>query len=340
MKKIIMAISLALALVCCFSATACGIKNNKDKSKSSESEISVTPQLLLTSSEVSLLSVDVDGNECVSNKITARLYPETVLDTYVTWAVAWKDDAPLKDKNISDYIKISSDSQGSLTAEVCCYKSFRGSEATLTCTTRQGGLTATARIIFEGLPSSLSITAEEGLNQYNLGVDTVDLLLVGNTYSFGLSLDNVFHDVGDGYLDSLTVSVSGVGTATCMDYYSPQGRGGIWKSGTEKIVDLKSIVNNFISVSIVENKLQISVLKGFYNYYESYTESGSDEQGFGYRDYYTGKLKSLNIDSDGNLPYFIVTVKSFSYNLSNSYYKFFIADSLTDVELSKGEITF
>lgn len=339
MKKFIMAISLMLAIVCCFSVTACNLKGNSDKSQSEESEVTVVPQVLLTSNEVNLLSADVNGNKYVSKEITARLYPANVLDTYVTWSVSWDSNAELKNENISHYIKITDESQGNLIAKVCCYKSFRGSEAILTCTTRQGGLTATATIIFEGLPSSLSITPTGGLSEYNLGVDTVDLLLVGNTYSFDLSLDNIFHDVGDGYLSGLVSSVSGVGSVTCKDYYSPQGRYNIWKSGTDKTVNLSSIASEFISASIVENKLQINVLKSFYDYYESYTESGSDDQGYGFKDYYTGKLYSLNTDSAGNLPYFVVTVKSYSSYASNLY-KFFIAESVTDVELSDGEITF
>ena len=132
----------------------------------------------------------------VSQTVTATITPSTVVDKYVTWSVAWANDAPLKDKNISDYIKVTDDSQGNLTATVNCYKSFKGSKAILTCTTRQGGKTGTVNIVYEGVPASMSITAPTGVTKYNLGKDSVDLLYVGKSYSLNLAMDNVFDDVG------------------------------------------------------------------------------------------------------------------------------------------------
>lgn len=205
-------------------------ENGTQQESPDESNASV----VLTIGQPKLMSVKSPAlaadntQQYVSQTVTATITPSTVVDKYVTWSVAWANDAPLKDKNISDYIKVTDDSQGNLTATVNCYKSFKGSKAILTCTTRQGGKTGTVNIVYEGVPSSMSITAPTGVTKYNLGKDSVDLLYVGKSYSLNLAMDNIFHSVGSNYND-FTVTVTGVGSVTCGSY-SQSGRGAGWSS--------------------------------------------------------------------------------------------------------------
>ena len=206
--------------------------------------------------------VDTPEQVYVSQTVTATITPSTVVDKYVTWSVAWANDAPLKDKNISDYIKVTDDSQGNLTATVNCYKSFKGSKAILTCTTRQGGKTGTVNIVYEGVPSSMSITAPTGVTKYNLGKDSVDLLYVGKSYSLNLAMDNIFHSVGSNFND-FTVTVTGVGSVTCGSY-SQSGRGAGWSSHSN-IVDFNKIAKEFVTCSTSGNTLSINVTKSLYD---------------------------------------------------------------------------
>ena len=278
--------------------------------------------------------VDTPEQVYVSQTVTATITPSTVVDKYVTWSVAWANDAPLKDKNISDYIKVTDDSQGNLTATVNCYKSFKGSKAILTCTTRQGGKTGTVNIVYEGVPSSMSITAPTGVTKYNLGKDSVDLLYVGKSYSLNLAMDNIFHSVGSNFND-FTVTVTGVGSVTCGSY-SQSGRGAGWSSHSNT-VDFNKIAKEFVTCSTSGNTLSINVTRSLYDYYES--KETKIVEGNGETTTYTNKLYSINTDSDGNKPYFLVTVKHKTLGFS-AQYKFFIGEEVSQVTPSKTTITF
>lgn len=327
------------------SALAIAIGNKPVEVKTEGQDVSAAtednPMVLLTMGNATIFraapevsKVDTPEQVYVSQTVTATITPTTVVDKYVTWSVAWANDAPLKDKNISDYIKVTDDSQGNLTATVNCYKSFKGSKAILTCTTRQGGKTGTVNIVYEGVPSSMSITAPTGVTKYNLGKDSVDLLYVGKSYSLNLAMDNIFHSVGSNFND-FTVTVTGVGSVTCGSY-SQSGRGAGWSSHSN-IVDFNKIAKEFVTCSTSGNTLSINVTRSLYDYYES--KETKIVEGNGETTTYTNKLYSINTDSDGNKPYFLVTVKHKTLGFS-AQYKFFIGEEVSKVSPSKTTITF
>ncbi len=272
----------------------------------------------------------------VSQTVTATITPSTVVDKYVTWSVAWANDAPLKDKNISDYIKVTDDSQGNLTATVNCYKSFKGSKAILTCTTRQGGKTGTVNIVYEGVPSSMSITAPTGVTKYNLGKDSVDLLYAGKTYSLNLAMDNVFHDVGSNFND-FDVTVKGVGTVQWADYtINPRGTGFNIDYSNIPTMSLDSMKDKCVSATVEGGVLKIQAKDSYFNYYDKFTVNSTYGEPYGtYAKHYYASVK----DADGNNPYFLVTVKHKTLGFS-AQYKFFIGEEVSKVSPSKTTITF
>ena len=337
--------ALILLFAGVISALAIAIGNKPVEVKTEGQDVSAAtednPMVLLTMGNATIFraapevsKVDTPEQVYVSQTVTATITPSTVVDKYVTWSVAWANDAPLKDKNISDYITVTDDSQGNLTATVNCYKSFKGSKAILTCTTRQGGKTGTVNIVYEGVPSSMSITAPTGVTKYNLGKDSVDLLYVGKSYSLNLAMDNIFHSVGSNFND-FTVTVSGVGSVTCGSY-SQSGRGAGWSSHSN-VVDFNKIAKEFVTCSTSGNTLSINVTKSLYDYYES--KETKIVEGNGETTTYTNKLYSINTDSDGNKPYFLVTVKHKTLGFS-AQYKFFIGEEVSKVSPSKTTITF
>ena len=337
--------ALILLFAGVISSLAIAIGNKPVEVKTEGRDVSAAtednPMVLLTMGNATIFRAapevskgDTPEQVYVSQTVTATITPSTVVDKYVTWSVAWANDAPLKDKNISDYIKVTDDSQGNLTATVNCYKSFKGSKVILTCTTRQGGKTGTVDIVYEGVPSSMSITAPTGVTKYNLGKDSVDLLYVGKSYSLNLAMDNIFHSVGSNYND-FTVTVTGVGSVTCGSY-SQSGRGAGWSSHNN-IVDFNKIAKEFVTCSTSGNTLSINVTKSLYDYYES--KETKIVEGNGETTTYTNKLYSINTDSDGNKPYFLVTVKHKTLGFS-AQYKFFIGEEVSKVSPSKTTITF
>ncbi len=328
-------------------AIAIGNKPTEVKPDGQENVSAATednPAVILTMGQATLMGVkrapDIGVIEnpteqvYVSQTVTATINPSTVVDKYVTWSVAWATDEPLKDKDISEYIKVTDESQGNLTATVNCYKSFKGSKAILTCTTRQGGKTGTVDIVYEGVPSSMAINSPSGVTKYNLGKDSVDLLYAGKTYSLNLAMDNVFHDVGSNFND-FTITVTGVGSVTCGTY-SQSARGAGWSSHSN-VVDFSKIAKEFVTCSTSGNTLSINVAKSFYDYYES--KETKIVEGNGETTTYTNKLYSLNTDSDRNKPYLIVKVQHKTLGFS-AQYKFFIGEEVSKVTTSKATITF
>ena len=300
------------------------------------------PMVLLSMGEAVVMAVpektaDDDTTEStayVSQSVTATITPTTVVDKYVTWSIAWMSDAPLKNSNISDYIKITDESQGNLTATVNCYKAFKGSKAVLTCTTRQGNKTATVDVVYEGVPSSMTINSPSGVTKYNIGKDSVDLLYVGKTYSLNLAMDNIFHSVGSNFND-FTVTVTGVGSVTCGKY-SQSKRGAGWSSH-DNVIEFSKIAKEFVTTSTSDNTLTINVTKSLYDYYES--SETKVVEGNGETTTYTNKLYSLNTDDSGNKPYFIVKVQHKTLGFSAEY-KFFIGEEVSKVTTNKTTLTF
>ena len=310
---------------------------------------SVQPKVLLANNEVNATVVPnvhsggADNDDevivrgataCVTQTVTATITPATVVDKYVTWSLAWDASAPLKNQDISQYVTITQDNEGDLTAQINCFRSFKGSKIILTCTTRQGGKTATAEVQFQGAPSSMTISSPNGVSQTNLGNMNVDMLYVGQNYNLNLALDNIFHDVGTGFSD-YTVTVSGAGTVTCGTFVrSPRGQG--WNNHNN-VIDFSEIASNFITASVTNNVLNLNVTKSLYDYYEC--EETHYVEGNGQTTTYTNKLYSINTSPDGNKPYFVITVRHNTLGFSAEY-KCFIGESVNNVNLSKATITF
>ncbi len=272
----------------------------------------------------------------VSQTVTATINPSTVVDKYVTWSVAWATDAQLKNKDISEYIKVTDESQGNLKATINCYKSFKGSKAILTCTTRQGGKTATIDIIYDGIPSSMTIEAPSDVTKYNLGKDSVDLLYSGKTHSINLVMDNVFHDVGTKFND-FVVNITGIGTVQWADYaITPRGEGFNIDYSNIPTMTLDSMKDKLVSATVEGGVLKIEAKDSYFNYYESFTVSENYGDPYGtYAKHYYASIK----DADGNNPYFLVTVKHKTLGFS-AQYKFFIGEEVSEVTTNKTVITF
>ena len=315
----------------------------------SQTEVNVnatdnSPRILLSTGNVVVHSVpekttDDDATEStayVSQTVTATITPATVVDKYVTWSIAWAADAPLKSSNISDYIKITDESQGNLTATINCYKAFKGSKAVLTCTTRQGNKTATIDVVYEGVPSSMTINSPSGVTKYNLGKDSVDLLYAGKTYLLNLALDNIFHNVGSNFND-FDVTVKGVGTVQWADYVvNPRGKGFNIDYSNIPTMTLDSMKDKLVSATVENGVLKIEAKDSYFNYYDTFTPNATYGDAYGtWSKHYYASVK----DADGNNPYFLITVKHKTLGFS-AQYKFFIGEEVSKVTTNKTTLTF
>lgn len=269
----------------------------------------------------------------VSKTLTATILPADAPTKAVDWSISWASDAPLKDKAIGDYLTVTPASDGALTATVTCKKSFRGSVAIVRVITRDGGYTASCFVNFAGVPSSMTIGASpygsvsvEGKGFYRAIKKGSD-----GTTKFTISLDNVYHDVGESYYNQYTISkVSSFGKVV-LDTYTEDKNGSRFAGTNEKTVDLSTIQDKLISVSCDGKNIIVTIKKDITSYYESMTANSSGAT-------YTGHFKKVAI-SNGSAPYFSVTLTNTYMNYSKDV-QFWFSIGVTSASLDVNEITF
>lgn len=130
----------------------------------------------------------------VSRTVTATVTPVDAPDKSVDWTIEWCVPVS-EDADISDYLVIQPESDGSLVCVVTALQGFEGGSAYLTCTTRVGGFSAQCIITYDGAPESL-VFVHNG-NDY--GSTSMIDLTAGNTYDIKLDLRNTLGAVGSKY---------------------------------------------------------------------------------------------------------------------------------------------
>lgn len=275
------------------------------------------------------------ANGTVSKTLTATVLPADAPDKSVDWSIKWASDAALKDKTLSDYITITPASDGALTATVTCKKSFRGSVAIATVTTRSGGYTASCIIEYEGVPSSMTVADSPHGTISVTGVGDVRAIKkvygTDGTTKFAIKLDNVFGDVGDSYYNQYVLSgVTSFGQVV-LDTMSEGRNGSSFTGKNEKTINLSTIQSQLVDATCDGKNIIITVKKEITSYYESMKASSSGAT-------YSGHYKQVAL-KDGKAPYFEVTLTNTFLNKSATV-KFWFAVDVTSVSLSSTSLTF
>lgn len=276
----------------------------------------------LMSSDVAPLS---DSSGTVTKTLTATVLPEDAPNKTVDWSCLWADDAPLKNENISNYITVTPTSDGATTATVTCKKSFRGSVAYVKVVTRVGGFFASCRVQYEGIPSSLVLDTG-GLSKFD-GVNGFQYQIPLTGAEIPITLDNVFHDVGENYMNNFTFTLSGVGKITVGNFFNGVLQGDL------KEITLESIKNEILAVSISNGKLIVSPKKLVEGYFSNVTGNSQGQIVY-------NKFDSYVANSAGSpqvVPYFKIVV-----NCGNFFkdFLFRVVSSVTSVSLSDNTLTF
>lgn len=141
------------------------------------------------------MSTSQEFSSGITKQITASVEPADATNKSVDWSIAWIGDVS---EDISDYLTVSPTSDGSLTANITCLKSFRGKAALVTVTARDGGAQATCMISYKGEPSAFDFNNTG--NSYYTGECNFK-----STSSIPVSLTNVFGDVGEEYYDNIKI---------------------------------------------------------------------------------------------------------------------------------------
>lgn len=259
----------------------------------------------------------------VSKILTATVTPENAENKTVDWSIYWADDAPLKDKDISEYLTLTPTADGALTATVTCKKSFRGSVAYIKVTTRVGGYEALCSVTFTGIPSSLNVNT----TALKTTSDGQKYLIANTSSGFAVNLTNVFGDIDESYYDKITVTVEGVGSFV-VDTLFVDRNGDHW-SERPSVKTVDSLKDNFVEVNYQNKNITIQTKKVVENYYSSVTGGSA---GGTYHDHF----KSWENNEVG---YFKITVSCAELNLQQVF-SFRITSSINGVGLSQSTITF
>lgn len=204
----------------------------------------------------------VAADNSVSKTIIATVLPETAANKQVDWSVEWGYEEAEGD--VSQYVTVTPDSDGSTNATVICKQAFTGTILVI-ATTRESGYQASCILTFVGIPTDIIVSGGVSpvSGAYKLGI--------GQDYVFDVALTNPFDSVGAEFND-FECGVIGVGSVV-LGYLERISGVEKWYDTSNKTVTLDSLKDNFISASYADGQLTVTTKKSIESYY-SKTQRG------------------------------------------------------------------
>ena len=267
----------------------------------------------------------VTSPQSVDVRIEAYVYPESAANKAVDFSVAWGNAPTHGSEQVSNYLTVTPDSDGSTTATVSCKKAFGDDTIIITVTTREGGYTATCTVSFTGIASGIEITSSTATKKSTSERGEYYELGTSKTYTFNIGLTNAFNDAAG------NLSVTEIGGEGNMYF----GNGSYNDGGYINFTDMvqKSIgefADDFItSATISGNTLTVKTgSKILENYYSSY---GPDEY-FITDIYYDRYVVEMNDDwsiKDSSDTFRNQNAKSNAQNIGSCYFYVTVKDSIS-----------
>lgn len=293
----------------------------------------------------------VTSEQSVDVRIEAYVYPESAANKEVDFSVAWGNAPTHGSEQVSNYLTVTPDSDGSTTATESCKKAFGDDTIIITVTTREGGYTATCTVSFTGTASSIEITSSTATKKSTSARGEYYELGTSKTYTFDIGLTNVFNDAAG------NLSVTEIGGEGNMYF----GNGSYNDGGYINFTDMvqKSIgefADEFItSATISGNTLTVKtgskILENYYSsygpdeyfitdiYYDRYVVEMNDDWSIkDSSDTFRNQNAQSNAQNIGSC-YFYVTVKDSISGLTETV-RMWLVSSVNGVSLSKTELEF
>ena len=293
----------------------------------------------------------VTSPQSVDVRIEAYVYPESAANKEVDFSVAWGNASTHGSEQVSNYLTVTPDSDGSTTATVSCKKSFGDDTIIITVTTREGGYTATCTVSFTGIASGIEITSSTATKKSTSERGEYYELGTSKTYTFNIGLTNAFNDAAG------NLSVTEIGGEGNMYF----GNGSYNDGGYINFTDMvqKSIgefADDFItSATISGNTLTVKtgskILENYYSsygpdeyfitdiYYDRYVVEMNDDWSIkDSSDTFRNQNAQSNAQNIGSC-YFYVTVKDSISGLTETV-RLWLVSSVSGVSLSQTELEF
>ncbi len=346
-------LALLMAAVMILTAVSLASCDPGDLLSDTEAEVSTAPEpsdpLNIEPEEhpfitvsVSPVTLSVTNNKTtLKQTLTATIQPATTENKEVDWTVAWADSSGVGD--VTDYITVTPESDGSTNATVTCYKPFTG-DIVITVITRDGGFTARCLCNYVGKPTSLAIepTGATTVNDSDWNIRVAEVKS-GNTYLFDLLPSNAFGSVSESYTTDYMISIqTHGGIDTHQKNYDSSGSviGTVNANVELTVADLMDTqgycyayfpktggLHTFLTVRIEEGKLKIEAKDDP----SSYTWTTGNRLG----------KATCTFDgyTDGKLPYVTVTVTEKNSGLTQTIHVRTVS-SVRSVSLSRTRMSF
>lgn len=294
----------------------------------------------------------VTSEQSVDVRIQAYVRPDDAVNKEVDFSVAWGNAPTHGSEDVSDYLTVTPDSDGSTMATVSCKKSFGDDTIIITVTTREGGYTATCTVTFTGIASGIEITSSTATKKSTSARGTYYELGTGKTYTFDIGLSNAFDDVtGD-------LSVTDIGGSGSLYFGEMRIEGGAFTRFTNmQKKDISSLADKFItSATVSGGKLVVTTSKtlitNYYSSHEADTLTGVDYyyDRYVYQDDGSGLVSGVQTSDNYEAKaaenvaalescYFTVTVKDNISGLTETV-RLWVVSSVSGVSLSPTELEF
>lgn len=294
----------------------------------------------------------VTSEQSVDVRIQAYVRPDDAVNKEVDFSVAWGNAPTHGSEDVSDYLTVTPDSDGSTMATISCKKSFGDDTIVITVTTREGGYTATCTVTFTGIASGIEITSSTATKKSTSARGTYYELGTVKTYTFDIGLTNAFDDVtGD-------LSVTGIGGSGSLYFGEMRIEGGAFTRFTNmQKKDISSLADKFItSATVSGGKLVVTTSKtlitNYYSLHEADTLTGVDYyyDRYVYQDDGSGLVSGVQTSDNYEAKaaenvaalescYFTVTVKDNISGLTEMV-RLWVVSSVSGVSLSPTELEF
>ena len=261
----------------------------------------------------------VAADNSVSKTIIATVLPATAANKQVDWSVEWGDEEAEGD--VSQYVTVTLDSDGSTNATVTCKQAFTGTILVI-ATTRESGYQASCILTFIGIPTDMNISGSVSPTggAYKLGI--------GQEYVFDVELTNPFDSVGEQFND-FDCRVYGVGSVV-LGYLERTSGIENWYDEENETVTLDSLKDNFISASYADGQLTVTTKKSIESYYSRMQKGDGGRTTF-----YWDKFRSYVDDC-----YFTVRIEEKTSGLRKDLEIRFDDTIVTGVNVDQAEMQF
>ena len=261
----------------------------------------------------------VAADNSVSKTIIATVLPATAANKQVDWSVEWGDEEAEGD--VSQYVTVTLDSDGSTNATVTCKQAFTGTILVI-ATTRESRYQASCILTFIGIPTDMNISGSVSPTggAYKLGI--------GQDYVFDVELTNPFDSVGEQFND-FDCRVYGVGSVE-LGYLERTSGIENWYDEENETVTLDSLKDNFISASYADGQLTVTTKKSIESYYSRMQKGDGGRTTF-----YWDKFRSYVDDC-----YFTVRIEEKTSGLRKDLEIRFDDTIVTGVNVDQAEMQF